>query len=80
MSRGLRLGPLPARIEFRPGEWWLGVRVTRKGFLVDLWIGLLPMLPVHIWFLRRWKGNSWVEAAAAHHVYPRPETEAVGGS
>jgi hypothetical protein len=70
--RSLRLGTLPARIEFRPGEWCLGVRVERMGLLVDVWVGLLPMIPVHIWFLRKWKGDTSVEAAGGHHVYPDP--------
>lgn len=53
----MRIGRSSVRVEFRPREVWVGARTTRYGFMVDLWVSVIPMLPVHVVFLRKWKGD-----------------------
>ncbi len=61
---------LPARIEFKPQDCWVGAFWKSSGHLVDVWVCVIPMVPIHFWFLRRWKGGTEVHAGA--HAYPRP--------
>ncbi len=53
--------PVPAagwRVEFKLADMWVGAfwKVqrplgTRQRF--DVWVCLLPMVPIHVWFYRR---------------------------
>ena len=47
------------RLEFKPQDCWVGVFwrrvliVSGPMFRTDVWICLLPMLPLHFWWQRR---------------------------
>jgi hypothetical protein len=41
------------RLEFKPQDMWVGVFWKKNGPLLDVWICLLPMVPIHIrWFFK----------------------------
>ena len=55
------------RLEFKPRDLWVGVFPKKRvlimsgpKFRTDVWICFLPMLPIHIWWLRPayYKGES----------------------
>lgn len=42
------------RIEFKPQDLWVGVFWKKNGPLLDVWICLVPMLPIHVrWFFKQ---------------------------
>lgn len=36
-------------IEWKPEDCWIGAYWKRRGSWFDLWVCLLPMVPIHIW-------------------------------
>lgn len=42
------------RLEFKPADLWIGVFPKKNGPMLDVWICLVPMFPIHIrWFFRQ---------------------------
>ena len=39
-----------ARLEFKPQDLWVGVYWKDKDGWFDLWVCVLPCLPVHVWW------------------------------
>lgn len=44
------------RLEFKPQDCWIGVYWRTKNDWVDVWVCVLPMVPLHIYWTRR---RSW---------------------
>src|SRR6266851_5177155 len=67
---------ITVRLEFKPQDCWIGV-YTRKTSLFpwnyrrrwqrDIWICILPMLPIHIWWTRtEHENNDQAQTTEAH--------------
>jgi hypothetical protein len=41
------------RIEFKPQDCWIGVYWKSEKLLVDIWICIIPMFPIHITHYKR---------------------------
>jgi hypothetical protein len=39
-------------LEWKPADLWVGAFVQRTRGRVDVWVCLLPMMPVHAWWWR----------------------------
>jgi hypothetical protein len=39
--------------EFKPADLWVGVYWCNHGGFIDVWVCLVPMLPIHFWSLER---------------------------
>lgn len=37
------------RVEWKPEDLWVGVFWRRTGNRLDVWVCLLPCLPIHLW-------------------------------
>ncbi len=49
LTRCVKIGPgLKAQIEFKLADMWIGVYWARKDGYLDVWVCLLPCLPIHI--------------------------------
>jgi hypothetical protein len=59
-----------AKVEFRPKDFWIGGRMVQHGFLVDLWLAIIPMVHIHIVFLRKWRGDPSQQAAGGRVYQP----------
>lgn len=44
--------PVRARIEFKREDCWVGVYWRRSSKALDVWICLVPMLPLHLTFTK----------------------------
>lgn len=45
-------------LEWKAADLWIGAFWDRRGPLLNLWICLLPCLPVHVQILRRASGSA----------------------
>lgn len=39
------------RLEWKPQDLWIGVFWKKETLYVDVWVCVLPCLPIHIWRL-----------------------------